>query len=152
MKALCLTGYYTGLRPCDLVDLRTDDVMAGGVMVIRQKKTDEAITIELPADCRAAIAATLPVGRKLIFPLGRKLLYDWLRRAIRQAGIDGSLKWLRRTGATRCEQIQPGSAKAYLGHLTDGLAMLHYVDRRQITFTRPIPPSPYAAREAVAHA
>jgi len=142
MRAIILTGYYTGLRPCDLLDLRTSDFMQGGVLVIRQKKTDEAIPIELPADCREAIAATYPQGRELVFPVSRKAVWESIRSLIKKAGIGGSLKWLRRTGATRCEQVQPGSAKAYLGHLTDGLAYRHYVDARQIVFTRPIPPCP----------
>ncbi|HVU88035.1 MAG TPA: hypothetical protein VHD36_12010 [Pirellulales bacterium] len=139
LRALVLTGFYTGLRPTDLVDLRSDEVLAGGVLVIRQKKTDEPIQIKLPDDCNEAISLTRPEGRELVFPLARKRAWYWVRKAILRAKLQGSVKWLRRTGATRCEQMQPGSAKAYLGHLTDGLALLHYVDRRQIKFTRPVP-------------
>jgi integrase len=143
LRAFLLTSYYTGLRPQDVLALRSAEVNSKGTLVVRQQKTGEAIDITLPPDCLKAIAATRPEKRELVFPLDRKRVWWWIHLAITRAKLSGSVKWLRRTGATRCEQLQPGSAKAYLGHLTDGLAYRHYVDRRQIKSVRPVPPSPF---------
>lgn len=139
IKALALVGYYSGLRPSDLLALRSIDVLADSTLVVRQSKTDEPITIVIPDDAMAAILATRPDTRERVFPLSRKSMWFWFRKI---RGTKGSPKWLRRTGATRCEQQQPGSAMAYLGHRTPGLAYAHYVDLRQISDTKPLPPQP----------
>jgi integrase len=141
LKAVLLTGFYTGLRPTDLLSLRTADLTPTGRMLVVQRKTQHPIDVTLPPDCLAAIRATHPEDRELLFPLSRFLLGAWVRILRRKAGCQGSPKWLRRTGATRCEQTQPGSAMAYLGHKTHGLAYKHYVDPLQIESTRPVPPA-----------
>lgn len=139
VRALALVGYYSGLRPSDLLALRSIDVLAECSLVVRQAKTGEPIKIAIPDDAMQAILATNPETRERVFPLSRKNLWYWFRKI---RGSKGSPKWLRRTGATRCEQQQPGSAMAYLGHLTPGLAYRHYVDMRQISDTKPLPPKP----------
>lgn len=149
LVALILTGYYTGLRPSDLLALRVADVVRvngsaganGSRRIVRQSKTGELIDLPLPADCLRAIQATRPESRDLLFPLTREVLCDWFRRVCRAAGVRGTPKWLRRTGATHCEIQQPGSAMRYLGHRTPGLAYKHYVDPRQVGADKPVPPS-----------
>jgi len=140
LRALALVGYYSGLRPSDLRRLRAADISTTGRLVVRVQKTGQVFDCLLPADALAAIAATQPERRELLFPISRKTLCAAWRSLIKAAGIAGTPKWLRRTGATRCEQQQPGSAMAYLGHRTPGLAHRHYVDSRQIASQRPVPP------------
>ena len=141
LRAIFLVGYYTGLRPGDLLLLRSGDVIVSGRVVVVQSKTQQVIDVTLPADCLAAIQATHPEDRSLLFPVSRDLLAAWVRRLRKTAGCQGTPKWLRRTGATRCEQQQPGSAMAYLEHKTPGLAHKHYIDARQIQSQRPMPPA-----------
>jgi len=68
----------------------------------------------------------------------------WLRvhfaRICKNAGISGTPKWLRRTGATFVEAKQPGMAGRFLGHLSHGLAEKHYIDRTLLPDACPCPP------------
>jgi integrase len=145
LRALFLTSYYSGLRISDTLSLESFAVMSHARVIVCQEKTKVPISIELPQDAIDAIAATYPERRELLFPLRRKQVAAWLVILRTRLGIQGSAKWFRRTGATRCEQVQPGSAMAYLGHKTPGLAYKHYVDMRQIAAQRPVPPPPTAA-------
>lgn len=142
LRALAMVAYYSGLRPEDLLSLRSSDVLAAGRLIVRQDKTGELIDVTLPPDAMALILATQPENRDRVFPFTYKALWYWINKLTAQAGIPGSSKWFRRLGATRCEQEQPGSAMAFLGHKTPGLAYKHYVDRRQIQGKRPLPPPP----------
>lgn len=98
------------------------------------------LLIELPSVALNSFLLTKPEQRELAFPLTDKVLWYWFDKITEAAGVNGSAKWVRRTGATRVEQHQPGSAMAYLGHKTAGLAYQHYVDARQIQSNRPMPP------------
>lgn len=140
LRAFALVGYYSGLRPGDLILLRSAEVLTKAV--VSQSKTGDPIEVVLPDDAMTAVLATQAERRELLFPLSRHRVCYWLKRLRTLAGIKGSAKWLRRTGATRCEQQQPGSAMAFLGHRTHGLAYKHYVDLRQLATKKPIPPPP----------
>lgn len=140
LRAYLLTGYYTGLRPCDLREIRPDAIGTNGVLLHRQAKTGWPVLCQLPPDAVAAIEATHPRERERVFPLSKKLLWYWWRKLKIAANVRGTPKWLRRTGATQSEIATPGSAMAFLGHKTPGLAWRHYVDARQVARVKPMPP------------
>ncbi len=140
LPAFYLAKYDTGLRLSDVLRLSSTSILSQGRFVFRQSKTREPIPIEFSATTIAAIAATFPEQREMLFPLKPKQVWRWTRRLCKRAGLRGSPKWVRRFGATRCEQQQPGSAMAYLGHRTPGLAYKNYVDLRQVATNRPLPP------------
>ena len=140
LRAFCLVGFYSGLRPSDLLAIRTSDVAADGKLVVVVQKTGQIHDCRLPPDAMRALEATRYRSRALAFPISRKTLGGAWRTLRAKAGLTGTPKWLRRTGATRCEQQQPGSAMAYLGHRTPGLEYRHYVDLRQLESQRPVPP------------
>lgn len=140
MHALVLVGYYSGLRPSDLRLLRRGDITPTGRLVVVVSKTGRVHDCQLPPDALAAVDATWPDRRRLLFPLSRRTLCFWWRVARQRAGVGGTAKWLRRSGATAVEAQQPGSAARFLGHSTPGLAARHYVDPRQVGQDRPVPP------------
>lgn len=140
LRALILTAYYSGLRSGDYLALELDQIGSDGAVFMRQSKTGWPILVKLPPDCMAAIEATFPPHRKKVFPVSRKTWYTWCKMLVRGAGLRGSPKWLRRTGATAVEGIQAGAATAFLGHKTPGMAWKHYIDRRLIGHNRPMPP------------
>lgn len=142
LRAWVLCAWYTGLRPCDLSALQWSQITDRGVIAIVQQKTGWPIVCRLPPDAMAAIREIRQAaGRDRVFPLSRKTLRYWWLQVMNLAGIDsGSPKWLRRSGATAVEIKQPGSAMAFLGHKTHGLAYKHYVDPRQVQLKRPMPP------------
>lgn len=139
LRALVLTAYYSGLRPCDVLALRRGEIRKG-LLVVRQQKTGEPIYCQLPADVLDAIAAMGRTKDDRLFPLKRKTLRYWFLKLLAIAKLRGTPKWIRRTGATQVELNHPGAAQAFLGHRTPGLAWRHYIDRRQLQQRRPLPP------------
>jgi hypothetical protein len=147
-RAWILVAYYSGLRGCDLLTLPLDVLLAGRPFVVRQAKTDWPVTVILPADAIEAVRATVPPMRPLFLPVKRATIYDIARRLLKEAGLKGSPKWLRRTGATAVEAAQPGGSMAFLGHKTPGLSLRHYVDQRIAGAKRPAPPLLIGSTEA----
>lgn len=140
MRAFVLTAYYSGLRPSDVRALRCTDLQDNGKLVVVVQKTGQMHDCTLPQTALEAIAKTRPEGRDLLFPISSRSLCEVWQQISKLSKVPGTPKFLRRTGATRCEQEQPGSAKRYLGHQTDGLAYRHYIDSRQLKSDRPQPP------------
>lgn len=142
-RAWILVAYYTGLRRSDMLRLRFEDVGADGRLFVVQHKTSNMVKCQLPGDARAAIMASVPPRRRLIFGgiLGPSRLWKEFSEVVRLARLRGSTKKLRATGATWCEAKTPGSAMRFLGHKTPGLAYKHYVDPRFIDEERVSPPT-----------
>jgi hypothetical protein len=61
-----------------------------------------------------------------------------MRRLVKQAGLDGTGKWLRRSGATYCEAAGY-DASGHLGHKSPGMK-IHYIDRLLLAEIRPDEP------------
>lgn len=142
-RAFILTAYDTGLRLLDLERIRTEQVGDGGALAITQNKTGWPILCHLRPETIAAIRATYPPERPLLFGgvLKRRHLYTHWSALVAKAGLSGGTRKLRKTSATWVEAVSPGSAMAHLGHRTPGLAYAHYVDRRLLNQNRPMPPS-----------
>lgn len=140
MRAWLLTDWYSGLRPCDMRRLTSAHLSSGGLQPISQKKTGHLIVCDLPRECVDAIRATDPHERELVFPITKKAMFYWWKWLKARVNLPGTPKWVRRSGATAVEIAHPGSAMAFLGHRTPGLAYKHYVDRRQVKQNRPLPP------------
>ena len=135
-------GFETGLRFSDLLSLRCDQLRGDRLFVVANK-TGVPIPKVLSARCVEILTKLSVQGDGRTF-FRWALAERWLRihfaRLCKQAGLTGTPKWLRRSGATHCEIRQPGSAKKFLGHLSDGLAMKHYVDQTLLPDQCPAPP------------
>lgn len=140
LRALSMTAYYSGLRPCDVLALPKDTIGSDGTLIVRQQKTGEPIMCRLPPDAMAAIEAMGKFEGARLFPLRKKTLRYWFLKMLAIAKLKGTPKWIRRTGATQIEISHPGAAQAFLGHRTPGLAWRHYIDRRQVQNRKPMPP------------
>ncbi len=140
--ALMHLAYCSGLRMSDLLSLRCDQISDDGTVFVFQQKTGTAIQCRLPPVAMKAIRAiSRPPRKRLIGDLiCRQSLQKELRFLTREAGVQGSMKWFRRSGATWCEAKAPGSAMSFLGHRTPGLAYKHYVDPRYVQQEKPMPP------------
>lgn len=141
-EAWIRAGFETGLRFSDLLCLRCS-CLRGDRLYVVANKTGVPIPKVLSARC-TQILTELSVhsgGVEFFRPI---LSERWLRirfaRLCKSVGLTGTPKWLRRSGATHCEIRQPGSAKKFLGHLSDGLAMKHYVDQTLLPDQCPSPP------------
>ena len=137
-----LLGYGVGLRFSDLLGLRCHQIRDGRLHTV-QSKTGEALVQTLAPECEAVLKNLSVLSKDgTIF---RWALHErWLRirfkRLCESAGVRGTPKWMRRTGATWVEATQPGQASRYLGHRSPELAMKHYVDKSLLPNSCPMPP------------
>lgn len=141
--AWILVAHHSGLRRGDLVELRFDQITPAGHLVVVQHKTGDTIRRQMPDSALDAIRAISIPKRRRIFGdvLSVVRIRKEFRSVIQSAGLRGSTKQLRRTGATWCEVEKPGSAKEFLGHRTPGLAYRSYVDPRHL---KAVPVGPQA--------
>lgn len=142
-EAFVLAGYETGLRFSDVMALRCEQLRGDRLFVIANK-TGVAVPKRLTPTCVQALRQLAGLGDGQSF-------FRWAacnRRArahfsivCSQAGLAGTPKWLRRTGATHVEIHQPGAATKFLGHLSPGLARRFYIDLTQLSAECPTPPA-----------
>lgn len=140
--ALILAIWESGLRIGDLLGLRRDQVNADGIGVVVQKKTGWPIVFQLSSRTMRLIRELESDDRPLIFGkiICRKSVFAAMRRLTKSAGLSGGTKKIRKSGATAVERREKGSAMAYLGHKTPGLAYQFYVDPRLTGQQKPTPP------------
>jgi integrase len=100
-RAFILTGYYSALRVGDLLRLTWSEVRGDAIVTV-QHKTGDPIVCRLPPDCLAAMQAIHSIDRPRVFGdlLCRKRVLKGFAALVRQAGLSGGTKMLRRTSAT----------------------------------------------------
>lgn len=134
MKAWLLVAYSTGLRLGNLLEIRHDQIR-GHRILVRQVKTREPHVCYLDNQALAAIAALPRRGPRIFGDLiCRDKLLAQMRRLCKLAGIAGSTKFLRRSGATYAE-IAGKDPTRHLGHRTPGMK-IYYVDRMLVAEER----------------
>jgi integrase len=141
-QAWIRVAWDTGLRPSDLLRLRTSQVSDGAIVVIQQK-TQTAQVVALDPATLQAIRRSYPPQRELIFAWhgSKNFYYLEFARLVARAGLQGSPKRLRKSAASAVEVAAPGTASAFLGHLTPGLDRKHYLDPRIVQAVVRRPPS-----------
>lgn len=127
MRAWILTAYSTGLRLCDLLEIR-HDALRGQRLLVRQHKTGQPHVVYIDDNAMKAIRALPVLGPKIFGSLiCRDKVLLQMRRLVKQAKAPGSTKFLRRSGATYAEMVGK-SASTHLGHKSAAMKA-HYVDR-----------------------
>lgn len=134
LECWLLLGYETGARWGDLWAMREDN-FHGNTLRFIANKTGSQIHRVLSDECVDAVNRMLdisPDGTVLGWVAKKRYAMRLMKEHLNECGLDGSSKWLRRSGATHVEQQQPGQAKMFLGHRTAGLAERHYIDWAQM--------------------
>lgn len=127
MRAWLLVAYSTGLRLGNLLSI-THDQIRGHRLLVRQVKTREPHVCYLDDLALAAIAELPRRGPRIFGDLiCRDKLLAQMRRLCQLAQMQGSTKFLRRSGATYAE-IAGKDASRHLGHRTPGMKV-YYIDR-----------------------
>lgn len=142
LRAFARVGYETGLRFTDLWSLECSQLRDGRLYVV-PNKTGVQVPKRLTDECVADLERLRSLGDGKTFfrwAICKRRLRDHFTALCKRAGITGTPKFLRRTGATHCELRQPGSAGRFLGHLSPGLAYRCYVDRTLLAEECPAPP------------
>lgn len=134
--AFVLLGYETGVRLGDLHGMRIASFSTDFASVqLVTNKTGVPLWRTLSPDCASAcrnLASLSPDGTMFFWALSRRFVKLKFRALCRSCGLEGSAKWLRRTGATHTEAQTPGAAGRFCGHLTASVAPRHYVDWSQV--------------------
>jgi integrase len=113
-------AFSTGLRRSDLLSIEHGQIRANKIAVC-QSKTGHVHVATLSPAALASIAALPKRGPKIFGGLVSGVqIVRAIRRLVKQAGLCGSGKWLRRSSATYAE-MQGVDAKRQLGHRTDGM-------------------------------
>lgn len=143
-QTFILVGYETGIRLGDLLTLNIDQVR-GNRLYITHSKTGVASAkcISKEATCRVHKMICLSTNDTVLgWALSRKYVTIKFASLVRNAGLSGTIKYLRRSGATHCEKHQPGSASRFLGHISgQALARRNYIDWTQLSDSIPRPPA-----------
>jgi integrase len=138
-----LLSYESGLRFSDALHLRSNQIRDGRLYTIQSKTGDPLVRV-LSHEC-ARVLTELSVlstnGTLFKWALSERWLRIRWARLVKEAGLTGTCKWLRRTGATLVEAANPGMASRHLGHRSPELAMKHYVDRTLLPNSCPMPPA-----------
>ena len=141
-RAYILVGYDSGLRMSDMMALRWDQLTADGSIAVSQQKTGWPVLCRLRPETMAAIDVIRDERRPTIFGgcLSRRAFFTAFQRIVKLAGLEGTSRKLRRTGASLLERTQPGLAQHYLGHTSAKMAETYYIDQRISRPNRPLPP------------
>jgi integrase len=143
LPAWIRAAYCTGLRRCDLLALRHDD-LRGNRACVMQDKTDWPHVIVFDDEALQSIHRLPRNGPRIFGDLISEVqIVRILRRVVKRAGLTGTGKFLRRAGATYCEIANQDSSR-YLGHKSPGMKT-YYVDRLLLAQARqhqPPPPLP----------
>lgn len=127
MRAWLLVAYSTGLRLGNLLAIRHDQIR-GHRLLVRQVKTREPHVCYLDDRALEAIAELPKRGPRIFGDLiCRDKLLAQMRRLCQLAQMQGSTKFLRRSGATYAE-IAGKDATRHLGHRTSA-TKVYYIDR-----------------------
>ncbi len=127
LPAWILVAYSSGLRLGDLLAIRHDS-LRGNRLLITMKKTGLPHVSFLDDNALRAVSFLPQTGPRIFGDLVcRTAIIRAMRRCVKRAGLEGSGKYLRRSGATYCE-IAGKDASGHLGHVSPGMKR-HYVDR-----------------------
>ena len=143
LRAWILLGYETGARFGDIWSF-SDANLDGDTIRWTQAKTGDGIVKMLSTACMDAIKAVMagsPDGRIVGWVCRRRQAMRTMREHLDACRLDGSSKWLRRSGATHIEMSEPGKASLHLGHRTPTLAAQSYIDWGQVRKTTPRTPA-----------
>jgi integrase len=140
--AYILAAWSTGLRRCDLLSLRREDIPPSGRIVMVQIKSGRHVFGQLSKEAMLALADLAATHKDpLVFPHWCRVP-TWRKiaqRLVRRAGLRLSIGKLRASAGTAVEILHPGLGPQFLGN-TPAIFYAHYFDRRQAT-DMPQPPN-----------
>lgn len=137
-----LTGYESGVRFRDIHYLQSNQ-LRGNRLWVTQHKTGRPLGKILSSHCQSVLSELSGLstdGSLFKWALSRKHVFLHFKQLVKDAGLGGSTKYLRRSGATAVEMANPGSASKFLGHLSPQLAAKHYLDPTLLAERQPAPP------------
>jgi site-specific recombinase XerD len=152
--AMVHLAYSLGLRPAEISRISLDDIsFAKGELIVRDRKSNNPMTLPVPEHTTKAIAAYLIGARpeskyRTVFvsfhpphgPLNPGLIGHYIKECMRQAGLSSTAYWLRHTYAQNL--LEAGTSifeiKEMLGHdkieSTNNYLHIHIKLMRKVLF------------------
>jgi integrase len=143
LRTWVLLAYESGARMGDVFAFRKEH-LDGETLAWTQSKTGDPLTRTLSPACVEAAQELLtgsPDGSILGWVCGERQALQHMRALLRSCGLDGTSKWLRRSGATHCEMQQAGAGRLHLGHRSPALFEAAYCDWSQLRTRTPKTPA-----------
>ena len=135
-------GFDTGLRFADIHNL-TIHSFRNNCVAVSANKTGK-VTIRPVSDETADEVARLfklsPDGTLFKWALPRRRAFVMWQTFLREQGVRGSSKYLRRSCATYVHKKAPGRASDYLSHSDTKLIWRHYLDQTLLDMPEGPPP------------
>lgn len=130
LPAWIAVGYESGLRLTDMLALSQEHFREDCIATVANK-TGKVTVRRLGNYALERVQWLLdhsPDGTVFRWALTRKGALRLWRTFLKEQGVSGSSKWLRRAGATELERLHPGMATHWLDHSNPALCKLHYID------------------------
>lgn len=139
-RAFVLVALDIGLRLGDLIRIGIKNVGPDGTVSLVQNKTRNYHAPQLSDRALNALAAAGLLSREVFFAsYSPSQIGGRFAKIVKDAGLKGSAKWCRRTGATIVEHDNAGQAWRYLGHTKPGLDRTNYIDWSKLRSRSPRP-------------
>ncbi|MEX2113316.1 MAG: hypothetical protein WD845_09030 [Pirellulales bacterium] len=142
-RAYVLAAYESGFRRSDLLRIRRPQIPPSGLIVLVQSKTGNVHLARIRPETIVAIDTMGTAGRENVFGgvVSNRRLCRMFTAIFQAAGMpEGTMKWLRRSGATHVEKETPGAGWRFLGHTSDRVAKASYIDPTQVAAAPFVPP------------
>jgi len=143
LRVWWMIGYESGARFGDIFNFKFSN-LDNNVLRWTMSKTGDPMTKILSDDCVRYINEIKLINKKsdkiIGWVMSKRQAIRVMKNFLKEYNMDGSSKYLRRSGATHIEIENPGYAKLHLGHRTTGLAEKNYLDFGQIRRNTPIAP------------
>jgi hypothetical protein len=126
-RSYIMSRWDTGLDDPTLRSLEMDWIPPSGQLTIIRRKTGKKVRVGFHPATLAEIQATFPPPRAKLWPLWatKRAMHMEGRKLINNAGLRGSLKWLRSGSGSNVEAAHPGEGHRHLGN-TRAIFEKHY--------------------------
>lgn len=136
LRATIYCGFYTALRPSDLLSLERSSLRPNGSPICQAKKHGSQLLVTVPPWLIDFLNDHYPpaVRRAVGWPYARPYFYDLWKSMLRRAGMPygkrEGLQKLRRTAVSHGEAIAKGYGSQLAGHADTRTTRRHYEDPR----------------------
>ena len=156
LAGVVAVAWDSTLRLGDVLELRWADLMIAEDGTARAQVTMSKTGYIQPITLTAETVSLLrdiqdsritPSEKCLDWEHRREKFYDWLRAYVREAGLQGSMKFVRKGSASAAENLCRGAGKASLGHRSDWVSAAHYLVPEIVGQTDIVKPSLFREAE-----
>lgn len=130
-SSLVRAAWDTGLRLGDLLSLERDWIQSDGILRIVQSKTQREHIVRLNQSTLRKIRTLEQLSKsRLLWPMDfpRRKFFSEFKAIVKQAGLTGTFRFIRRGAITQAELLEPGAGQRLACHQDTRTTRTHYLD------------------------